>query len=402
MSEKLSALASSAFRFVVILGVVNFFSDMTYEGGAAINGQYLASFGATAAAVSIIAGFGEFLGYSLRSLAGYLADRTGRYWLITFFGYAVNLLAVPAMALAWNWQSAAAFILAERVGRAFRKPTVEAMLSYSTGKHGRGWVYSFNTAMDETGAALGPLVIAFAFFLRADYRAAFAIMIIPSVLALISLAYARVTFPVPSKLEEGGPATATRNEFPVAYWLYMIAGSLFAMGIMSFELVAYHLSESDVVSEAWLPVFLSMATISAIAASLFLGQLYDRIGIAAVAVAVVVSACFSPLVFFGGFWISLVGLLLWGVGYATQDTLLKVLIAGILPKGRRNLAFGLFYLGYGGGWFIGSVATGLIYEHSRLALVSFAIAAQVLSLPFFLLGARSARKTEPQGQAGAI
>src|SRR5678815_1744845 len=124
------------------MGLVNLFGDMTYEGGASINGPFLGTLGASAAMISIIAGVGEFLGYSLRSVAGYVADRTGSYWLITFVGYSINLLAVPAMALAGNWQAAGAFILAERIGRALRKPTVEAMLSYSTGKHGKGWVLS--------------------------------------------------------------------------------------------------------------------------------------------------------------------------------------------------------------------------------------------------------------------
>jgi len=78
---------------------------------------------------------------------------------------------------------------------------------------------------------------------------------------------------------------------------------------------------------------------------------------------------FSPLVFFGSFWPALAGLLLWAIGYATQDTLLKVLIASVLPEGKRSFAFGLFYLGYGGGWLLGSVVTGLLYEHSRAALV---------------------------------
>src|SRR5436190_16091235 len=117
----------AAFRFVFTMGLVNLFADVTYEGGASINGPFLSSLGASAAAISIIAGLGEFLGYSLRSVSGYLADRTGRYWLITFVGYAINLLAVPAMALTGNWWAAAALILAERIGRAIRKPTVEAM-----------------------------------------------------------------------------------------------------------------------------------------------------------------------------------------------------------------------------------------------------------------------------------
>src|SRR5690242_10094872 len=113
------------------MGLVNLFADTTYEGGASINGQFLGSLGASAAAISIIAGGGEFLGYTLRSLSGYVADKTGKYWAITFAGYTINLLAVPAMALAGTWQSAAASVLAARLGRALRKPTVDAMLSYS-------------------------------------------------------------------------------------------------------------------------------------------------------------------------------------------------------------------------------------------------------------------------------
>src|SRR5437879_422280 len=144
--------ASAAFRFVLTMGIVNLFADTTYEGGASINGPFLGTLGASAAAISIIAGLGEFLGYSLRSVSGYISDKTGKYWLVTFIGYSINLLAVPAMALAGNWQIAAGLVLAERIGRALRKPTVESMLSYTTGSLGKGWVYALNSALDETGA----------------------------------------------------------------------------------------------------------------------------------------------------------------------------------------------------------------------------------------------------------
>src|SRR5207245_5592942 len=201
--------SSPAFNFVLTMGAVNLFGDMTYEGGGAINGQFRATLGASAAIVSITAGVREFLGYALRSVSGYVADRTGRYWLITFIGYAINLFAVPAMALAGNWQVAALLILAERIGRALRKPTVEAMLSYTTGKHGRGWVYGVNTALDETGATLGPLVIALVLFLNGDYRTGYALLLISAVLAFGSLVVARINFPVPSRLEDERTATAT-------------------------------------------------------------------------------------------------------------------------------------------------------------------------------------------------
>src|ERR1041385_1096815 len=116
-----------AFRFVLTMGIVNLFADTTYEGGASINGPFLGSLGAKAAAISMIAGVGEVLGFSLRAVSGYIADRTGKHWQITFVGYGINLLVVPAMALAHSWQAAAVLILAERIGRAICKPTVEGM-----------------------------------------------------------------------------------------------------------------------------------------------------------------------------------------------------------------------------------------------------------------------------------
>src|SRR6202521_3364731 len=96
-------VAKLAFRFVLIIGVVNFFADMTYEGARSINGPFLGSLGASAAIVGFVAGFGELLGYGLRSVSGYIADRTRQYWLVALMGYFINMLAVPALALAGNW-----------------------------------------------------------------------------------------------------------------------------------------------------------------------------------------------------------------------------------------------------------------------------------------------------------
>src|SRR5436190_22775372 len=238
--------ASPAFTFVLTMGIVNLFSDVTYEGGASINGPFMASLGAGAVAVSITAGLGEFLGYALRSGSGYIADKSGKYWVITFIGYAINLFAVPAMALAGNWQIAAALVLAERIGRAIRKPTVEAMLSYTAGELGKGWVYAVNTALDEIGATIGPLLIALVLILKGDHQTGYALLLIPALLALASLTVARIRFPLPSDLEKGKIALA--RGFTRAYWLYMAAAACFAAGLMSFELISYHLSAAKIVS----------------------------------------------------------------------------------------------------------------------------------------------------------
>lgn len=85
-------------RFIILLGVVSLFSDMTYEGGRSISGPFLGSLQASAFIVASLSGFGEFLGYSLRLLSGYLTDRLGKYYLLTFVGYSMNMLAVPMLA----------------------------------------------------------------------------------------------------------------------------------------------------------------------------------------------------------------------------------------------------------------------------------------------------------------
>ena len=100
---KTSDLATSAFRFVLIIAVANLFADMTYEGARGVTGPFLGSLGASATNVGFVAGFGELIGYSLRSVSGYLADKSSKYWIVTFVGYLINMLAVPALALAGNW-----------------------------------------------------------------------------------------------------------------------------------------------------------------------------------------------------------------------------------------------------------------------------------------------------------
>src|SRR5690348_6003726 len=98
---------SSAMRFVVLVGIVSLFADMTYEGSRSITGPYLAVLGASATVVGVVAGGGELLGYALRLVSGRVADAFGRYWPMTIVGYLIQMVAVPALALAGSWQVAA-------------------------------------------------------------------------------------------------------------------------------------------------------------------------------------------------------------------------------------------------------------------------------------------------------
>ena len=128
---------AGAWRFIILLGVISLLSDMTYEGARSISGPFLGTLKASALVVGVVAA-GGVLGIALRLASGYLADRLGRYWLITFAGYALNLLAVPLLALAGSWEIAAMLLVVERIGKAIRTPARDAMLSHATARGGAG------------------------------------------------------------------------------------------------------------------------------------------------------------------------------------------------------------------------------------------------------------------------
>src|SRR5258708_32129803 len=88
---------ATALKFVLLIGVMSFFADFTYEGSRSIIGPYLATLGASAVAVAIITGFGELLGYGLRLVSGGLTDQTRQFWPITLFGYVIPIFSVPLL-----------------------------------------------------------------------------------------------------------------------------------------------------------------------------------------------------------------------------------------------------------------------------------------------------------------
>jgi MFS family permease len=373
----------TALKFVVLLGVVSLFADMTYEGARSITGPYLAILGASATAVGIVAGFGELIGYALRLVSGYISDRTGKYWTVTLVGYFVNLFAVPLLALAGRWEIAAVLMVAERMGKAIRNPSRDAMLSHATQSIGRGWGFGLHEAMDQIGAILGPLIVAGVLYFNGGYRISFAILLIPALLALAVLLVARALYPHPRDLEVPSVELNTKK-FSRVFWLYLAAVSLIAAGYVDFPLISYHFERLSVVPKVWVPVFYAVAMgVDALAALLF-GRLFDRVGLSILIVASLLSSLFAPLVFLGGFYLALVGMAIWGVGMGAQESIMRAAIAGMVPMNRRSTAYGIFNTGFGLFWFLGSALMGVLYDISIPSLIVFSIVMQLGSIPFFI------------------
>lgn len=388
-SEAGNKLRRRALGFVVLLGIVSLFADMTYEGARSITGPFLLLLQASGAVVGFVAGLGELVGYGLRLASGYLADRTRRYWGIAIFGYALNLLAVPALALAGSWQVAALLMILERTGKAIRNPSRDVMLSHATGRIGRGFGFGLHEALDQIGAVLGPLLAAGVLSLGGSYPQAFALLGVAAALALLTLVAARITYPDPSQLEERAPLEG--QGLGRAFWLYLAAAALVAAGYADFPLIAFRLQKDAIAPAAWVPVLYAIAMgVDALAALAF-GMLFDRFGLPVLAVVVVASAAFAPLVFLGGFSLVVVGMVCWGIGMGAQESILRAAIAELVPANRRGSAYGLFNAGYGLAWFLGSALIGVLFDVSVGALIAFSMGTQLAAVPILLLSRRGMR-----------
>lgn len=381
-ASHLALTRARAIRFVVLLGLVSLLADTTYEGARSIAGPYLALLGAGGTVVGVVSGFGELIGYSLRLVSGYLSDRTRRYWALTLTGYAINLLAVPLLALADRWELAAALLIAERLGKALRTPARDAMLSYATRETGRGWGFGLHEAMDQIGAVAGPVIVTLVIAARADYPAAFAVLAIPAVLALTVLLTARRLYPRPQDLEPTTPELRPAG-FPRAYWLYLAAVALVAAGYADFPLIAFHFEKTGSVPGPWIPLLYAVAMgVDALAALLF-GRWFDRVGLRILMLVALLSALFAPLVFLGGFAAALAGMALWGIGMGAQESILRAAVGNMVARERRGSAYGIFNTGYGLFWFLGSALMGVLYDVSLPGLIAFSVAAQLASIPLF-------------------
>lgn len=385
----------AALRFVLLIGVVSAFSDMTHEGARSITGPFLGSLGASGAVVSVVAGGGELLGYALRYFAGRAADHTRRYWAITFVGYSLQMSVVPLIALAENWPLAAVFIIAERVGRAIRNPARDAMTAHAAERLGGGWAFGVREALDAAGATIGPLVVTLVLALHGSERLGFAVLGIPAALTLISLVFTWRQFPHPSDLETIAPAPLQdHTPFPAPFWWYLAAMSLIAVGYADWPLIALHFSQHHLVSTAAAPVLYSVAMAAEAIAALVLGKLFDRIGLTAVIVVTAVTAAYAPLVFLGGLPLVIIGILAWGLGMAAQESVIKAVITAIVPADRRASAYGLFDTGFGIAWFAGSILLGLLYDNSLTALAVVSAAVQLVAIPVLLVTRRRIGRSE--------
>jgi len=398
MSEKRPPRLS-AWRFVVTFGTVSLLADFVYEGARSVTGPVLALLGATGLVVGIVTGVGEAASLLLRLVSGPLADRTQRFWAWTIAGYAITVISVPLLGYASILWVACGLVILERVGKAIRGPSKDALLSYATAATGRGRGFAVHEAIDQFGAVIGPLVVAAVLAVtNTDYGPALAVLALPGVLALGLVVWLRARVPHPIDYEVAPKPHVSltlpteRVRLPRAFWLYAAFTATTVLGFATFGIISFHIVEAGLLEPVWVPVLYAGVMVVDALAALATGWAYDRYG-ARVLFALPVVAASVPVFAFGSTAAAvIVGSLLWGMALGIQESTLRATVADLIPTQRRSTAYGVFAAVVGATTAGGGALAGALYDVSVPLLVAITIGVQSVAVVLLLVVTRSLRR----------
>ena len=392
MSTTKKRAFQGAMAFIFLMGIVSLFSDMTHEGARSILGEYLNLTGASAATIGFVSGVGELCGYSLRLFSGFIADKTKKYWTLVIAGYAMQVLAIPALALVPQngWIIACGLVILERVGKAIKKPAKNTLVSFAASEVGTGKGFAYQEFLDQLGAFLGPVILFVIAAIKgtsnlfSTYRVCFAILGIPALITIGLVVFSKIKYPNPEMFEKQ-KEEETQFHFHRSFVFYMIAICLFAFGFADFTLITLHAAKMRAFPDSTLSLLYAAAMAIDAFAALFFGWLFDKIGLKALIFSTLFSAFFSCFIFLTGSPIMImVGILLWGIGMGAQESIMKAAVSKIIPRSMRSTGFGIFETGFGIAWFMGSWLLGALYDIKPLYLVVISMIAQILAIVFYV------------------
>ncbi len=387
-------------KIIFLLGLVSLFADITYESARSISGPFLASLGAGAFLVSLTGGLGEFVGYGLRILAGYISDRLKNYWLLTILGYFLGLFSLPLLAFIQKQEFAVALILIERLGKAIRSPARDTILSFASKNVGYGKGFAIHEALDQIGAVIGPFIISF-ILEEFGYKYSFISLFFPAIISFSFLIFAEKIYKREYKFSDlhGKEKDKTRDkekekeetnerknkgeQWQVVFFFVFSALTIFSA--LNFQLISYHMRLHGV-KDFIIPQLFSVAMIVDALSAIPIGIIFDKMKNRWKLLLLVImpmSAILSSIFIFlsENFYI---GCIIWGLYIGMTESVMRSSVAQITPEKKRGIFFGIFHTIYGISFLVGGLVFGKIYPDTGKILV-VVFSSQILSIFFLLL-----------------
>jgi MFS family permease len=373
----------NAYFSILLLGIVSLMGDFVYEGSRGLVPSYLGFLGATAVVVGLVGGVGDFLGYSLRLVSGFLADTTHAYWLFIFIGYGL-IVSIPLLGIPLGLGIAIILVLLERFGKAFRSPSRDTVLSIISKDVGAGKAFGMHELLDQIGAIFGPLTVTFLMLLTNDnYSFTFTFLFIPFIALLAALVYtykrisSRIIVAAPQKTE------GETKKLTKPFQIYTFAVFLNMAGLIPFSLILYKASEILQPTQQWIVplIYLLIQGVDAPMA-LISGYAYDKFGIGVLIIPFLLSL-FPPLLAIASSELSMIvaSAAIFGLVLGTQESIYRAAVSELTPISSRGTAYGIFNTAYGIGLLISGALYGLVImlKPPFIAIVFYAVITQIIA-----------------------
>jgi len=364
MSEEASKNSrKNAYFGILLLGIVSLMGDVVYEGSRGIVPSYLEFLGATALIVGLVGGLGDFLGYAMRLVSGFLADTTRAYWFFIFLGYGL-IISIPLLGLPLGLEMAVFLVLLERFGKAFRSPSRDTVLSIISKDVGVGKAFGIHEILDQIGAILGPLMVAFLMLSTNNYNFTFSFLFLPFVVLLIALAYTYKRIGSKTIIAESQKIRGKREKPSKPFYIYTFGVLLNTVGLIPYMLILYKASEILHPTQQWIIplIYLLIQGVDAPMA-LIAGYAYDRFGIRFLVVPFLLSL-FPPLFTMVGAELStlITAAVVFGLVLGMQESIYRAAVSELTPISSRGTAYGIFNAAYGFGFLISGAIYGLLMQ----------------------------------------
>ena len=185
------------------LGFVSLLMDVSSEMVHSLLPLFMVgSLGVSVAVVGLIEGLAEATALITKVFSGVISDYVGKRKVLAVIGYGLGALTKPLFALATGPGLIFSARMLDRVGKGIRGAPRDALVADITPPEQRGAAFGLRQALDTVGAFVGPLMAVGLMLLWAnDYRAVFAVAVIPAALAAYTKFIATIT--------RGTSATAT-------------------------------------------------------------------------------------------------------------------------------------------------------------------------------------------------
>jgi len=375
----------SAYVAIITMGIVSMLGDIIYEGGRGLSPEYLKFLGASAVLVGAVSGAGEFIGYALRLLSGALADKTRAYWVFIFLGYGL-IAAIPFLGLTQIFEVAILLLLLERLGKAFRSPSRDTVLSIVSKGIGSGKAFGIHEFLDQIGAIGGPaLIAALMFYSGNNYSTTFTLLFIPYAALILALFYSYKT--VGKDIHPEATVSAKASKWlNKSFYLYTASIGFNTIGLVPVALILYKASLILQPTERWLiPIFYLVVQAIDAPIALISGLAFDRIGVKTLILPYVLSFLPALFISYGSLTEIVMACVAYGVVLGMQESIYRAAVSDLVPTEVRGTAYGIFNTILGVGFVVGGSVFGLFIDKQILPLFSLTYVAATQLLAVLLL-----------------